>query len=406
MGGGGAGVDGIVAEVLRVNPELQAYEAALLAAREGHRVAGRLDRPQLGGEVGRIRSHNLDGSLAGEGLVWAASLQQTFEWPGRLALRKAIANEDVALATLGLERFRQAVAGRARWLALRSASADEQVRVTREVSDRFRSLREVLVQREAGGVTPLLEIRILEATELGLRRRAADRELEAAADRVELNLLRGHGATSRVVVMWEAPRFEPLPTDMDLLASAFTNNLELRTRVVEVAQQGFRVALARNERWPAFTVGPAYASEDGSSRDRLLTFGVQVPLPLWKNTEGNVAAAEARRLQAEALLQASRREVERQVLVGAQRFSVRQEEMGRWREDSVARFREAAELADRHYRLGAVPAATYVELQKQYLEAVETLIQTRMEALSAALELEQACGVTLVRAIAVKEAQP
>ena len=45
--------------------------------------------------------------------------------------------------------------------------------------------------------------------------------------------------------------------------------------------------------------------------------------------------------------------------------------------DSVGRFKEAAELADRHYRLGAVPVATYVELQKQYLEAVEALLDDR-----------------------------
>ena len=57
--------------------------------------------------------------------------------------------------------------------------------------------------------------------------------------------------------------------------------------------------------------------------------------------------------------------------------------MAKWRPESVAEFRQAAELADRHYRLGAVPIATYVELQKQYLEAVEALLETRREALEA-----------------------
>ena len=40
-------------------------------------------------------------------------------------------------------------------------------------------------------------------------------------------------------------------------------------------------------------------------------------------------------------------------------------EMARWRPEAEAQLRDAAELADRHYRLGAVPVATYLEVQNQ-----------------------------------------
>jgi cobalt-zinc-cadmium efflux system outer membrane protein len=69
--------------------------------------------------------------------------------------------------------------------------------------------------------------------------------------------------------------------------------------------------------------------------------------------------------------------------------------MERWRPDSVRQFKEAASLADRHYRLGAVPIATYVELQKQYLDAVDALLSTRRETLAAAQELQRLTGVDL-----------
>jgi len=77
--------------------------------------------------------------------------------------------------------------------------------------------------------------------------------------------------------------------------------------------------------------------------------------------------------------------------------------MGKWRPDAVAHFREAAELADRHYRLGAVPVNTYVELQKQYLEAVEALLETKKEALDAGQNLELLTGVTPPLASTKKE---
>jgi cobalt-zinc-cadmium efflux system outer membrane protein len=42
-----------------------------------------------------------------------------------------------------------------------------------------------------------------------------------------------------------------------------------------------------------------------------------------------------------------------------------------------------------------VPISTYVELQKQYLEAVEGLLDTKREALEAAAQLELLTGVPL-----------
>ena len=55
--------------------------------------------------------------------------------------------------------------------------------------------------------------------------------------------------------------------------------------------------------------------------------------------------------------------------------------------------RAAADLADRHYRLGAVPISTYVELQKQYLEAVEALLDTKREALEAGQQIQLLTGL-------------
>ena len=57
-------------------------------------------------------------------------------------------------------------------------------------------------------------------------------------------------------------------------------------------------------------------------------------------------------------------------------------------------FKEAAALADQHYRLGAVEIATYVELQEKYLEAVDAINETKTSALEAALAVEQLAGLS------------
>ena len=398
--------EALVSEALGANAELAFYQAQLEGAKASTRLAGRLDLPKAELQAGQVRSKNLDQSMAGEGAMWSASVRQSFEWPGRLGLRKAIANQDVALATLGLEAFRRELSGKVRENAFGLASAEEKSRVARAVADRFRALREVLVQRDPAGIAPQLEVRILEATELTLRRRASESALAADAERVRLNLLRGSALEAPLHVKRVLPELPERPALDRLMAAANTNNFDLRTRAAELVQQGFRVELARNERWPAFEVGPMTMGQDGSTLDRIVGVGVAFPLPLWRPRTANIAAAEAKRQQAAAVLAVARREVERRVISATRGYDSRLEELAHWRSDVVSQFESAAELADRHYRLGAVPATTYIELQKQYLDAVEAHLDTRREALAALLELEQATGLSLVSASNTQPARP
>ena len=398
--------EALVSEALGANAELAFYQAQLEGAKASTRLAGRLDLPKAELQAGQVRSKNLDQSMAGEGAMWSASVRQSFEWPGRLGLRKAIANQDVALATLGLEAFRRNLSGKVRENAFGLASAEEKSRVARAVADRFRALREVLVQRDPAGIAPQLEVRILEATELTLRRRASEFALAVDAERVRLNLLRGAALEAPLQVKRVLPELPERPALDRLMAAANTNNFELRSRAAELVQQGFRVDLARNERWPAFEVGPMTMGQDGSTLDRIVGVGVAFPLPLWRPRTANIAAAEAKRQQAAAVLAVARREVERRVISAARGYDSRLEELAHWRSDVVSQFESAAELADRHYRLGAVPATTYIELQKQYLDAVEAHLDTRREALAALLELEQATGLSLVSASNTQPARP
>jgi cobalt-zinc-cadmium efflux system outer membrane protein len=387
-------LDALVAEALEKNPELKFYEAEITAAKAGRKTAGLLGNPQLSGDVG----HNAQkfGGLSAEGVAWSVSVVQPFEWPGRIGLRKAIANHDIELAQLGYERFKIALAGRVRTLAYGLFAAQEKSAAATEVAERFKALREVLVQRDPAGLTPLLETRVIEATELNAQRKASEAALATQAALLELNQLRGVAPDTRLSVSQTQLAFRPPEDKSALLTLARTNNFELKVRAVELAQQGFRVDLARNERYPTISVGPSYSEQKaGSEEQRIIGVGISLPLPLWNRNKGNIEAAAARQMQAEVSLTVTERELQRKVVEAALTYETKLREMAKWRPDSVQHFREAAEVADRHYRLGAVPIATYVELQKQYLDAVEGLLDTKKEALEAAAQIELLTGLPL-----------
>jgi len=306
-------LDALVAEALEKNPELKFYEAEITAAKAGRKTAGLLGNPELSGGVGQKRVTG--GGLSAEGVAWSVSVVQPFEWPGRIGLRKAIANHDIELAQLGYGRFKIALAGRVRTLAYGLFAAQEKSAAATEVAERFKALREVLVQRDPAGLTPLLETRVIEATELNAQRKASEESLATQSAMLELNQLRGVAPDARLSISQTQLAFRPPEEKSALLTLARTNNFELKVRAVELAQQGFRVDLARNERHPTLSVGPTYSEETvGRERERIIGVGISLPLPLWNRNKGNIEAAAARQMQAEVSLSVTERDILRQTI--------------------------------------------------------------------------------------------
>jgi len=385
----------LVSEITAKNPERQFYLEEIAAAKAGVRISSRLSDPELSFDIGQKRLKDSTGAEIGDGSVWSVSVTQTFEWPGRLSLRKAIANRQVELAELGVARFENALTARARTLAFGLYAANAKAAAIREVSDRFTALKETFLARDPAGVTPMLETRVIEASELALQRRATVAELAVQAALIELNQLRGVAADAPLRVAAPALSFTSLPATSDLLAAAREKNFDYRMRLVELEQQGFAVSLARNERYPGIRVGPYLSRDNVGDRETIVGLGLSVPLPVTGRTGAAVDVANARLRQAEAAVLVAVRELDREVITSAQAFSTKLAESRRWSPDAVQKFREAADLADRHYRTGAVPIATYVELQNSYLDAVEALLDTQSETLVAGLKIQQLTGIEL-----------
>ncbi len=384
-------LDALVAETLEKNPELNFYRDEIAATKGERRTAAAWANPEATTTLGQKSVRG--GGLSGEGVAWSVSVHQTIEWPGRIALRKAIANHQIQLAELGFAQFKAALATRTRTLAYNLFAAQEKAAAAREVADRFQQLREMLVQRDPAGLTPLLETRIIEATELTLKRKSSEAALAMQSAMLELNQLRGVPWTQPMMMQSARLAFSAAPEMAALLGAAQTNNFELQMRRVELEQQGFKVSLAQREKYPAFTVGPYFSQERAGDREQQIGIGISMPLPLWNKNKSGIETATARQKQAEASLLVTQRDIERRVVEKALTYQTKLGEMATWRPESVEEFRSAAELADRHYRLGAVPIATYVELQKQYLEAVEALLDTKREALEAGQEIQRLTGL-------------
>jgi outer membrane protein, heavy metal efflux system len=326
----------------------------------------------------------------------ALSLSQTVEYPGRIALRKAIANHDLVLAELHLQQFRLTLAARVRSLAYAMIGAHERTKAVQVIASRTQTLDDVLKQRPLAGVAPQLEAQIISANLLTFQRQERESALAEKTIAAELNQLVGRSADSTLIVNAMPIVFTAVsvPTLVD---AARSNAFDIRIRQVELAQQGFKVALSKNERFPAIAVGPFYSLENAIDREHRVGLGISLPLPLWDRNVGNIVSSKARQQQAEASLALAEREVERRVTQTAAALQAKRVEIETWNTGALAKLREATELADRNYRLGAVPLTTYVEIQKQYLEAISAFNDAQKDALEAAQTLEILTGQKLYR---------
>ncbi len=384
-----ASISSLVAEALKRNPELEFYRAAIGAAQGERRTASEWANPELETELG---AKIVRGNETSAGPLWSLGFAQPFEFGSRRALRKAIANHQIALAQLGLGDFELELANRVRLLAYQTIVARKKSRAAREVTQRFRDLSRVLGAREPAGIGPLLEARIIDANGLTMDRQRveAERELQTAA--YELNQLRAAPAGAPIELEEKELHFAALAPIPQLVASARAGNYDVRMRQLELEQQGFKVRLSRTEKWPGMTAGAFARGESADSDENHFGVTVKLPLPLWNQNQGAVQTARARQIQAAASLHATLRKVENEVAAAAAIYQARLEEIAKWSPKVLGRMREAAELADKNYRLGAVPIATYTELQKEYLEAQIALLTTQTDALEARQRVELLIG--------------
>ena len=388
-------LDQLVAEAWARNPEATVYRAEIAAAKGERRTAGEWQNPEVTTDGGAKVVHDYHGNTLGEGVTWTFSATQTFEYPGRVSLRKAIANHQIALADVGLEGFRAALAARVRAAAFRAALGRSKADAAGEIAKRFDDLASVVSQRPAAGVAPQLEARIIEASAISLKRRPLEAQRAMQSAIYELNQLRGARIDSPLALADVDLKLQSLPSIATLLWTARERNYDIRTRTVELEQQGFKVKLALNERWPAVRVGPFAHDERAETNEYQFGIGVTLPLPLWNRNAGKIDSERARAAKVEAELTALVREVERKVADAEFIYRSRRDEVEQLQATILPQLRAAAEMGDRNYREGAVPLATYTELQKQYLDSIDAFSSAQAAAIDARQQLEQLTAIRL-----------
>ena len=367
------------------HPSIHALEAEIRAARALVQQAGVRPAPETSAGLG------FKDTESDTGYELDVELAFPIERRGKREARLGVAQSELRLAEIALGQQRRDLDLQVRTLAYEYLTASADAEIAREIAERSRAMIDLLKQRPAAGPIILLELRVIEGSLVEFQKSAREFEAQRDAARASLNILLGRAEDESLVL-----KDDLVSTSNHYASPAFAARLEKRPallkRLVEIERAAHEAQAALLEGKPDVSVGPYLSREEAGETETTVGLAVSMPLSWSSRNQGAIQAAQARREKAEAELNAetlaARSELARRVRLYA--AAVAQVEAVPV--ELVESLHEAADLADRQYRLGAIPVQLFLDMQREFLSVQLLRHNAQLESLKMAAELEWLAG--------------
>jgi cobalt-zinc-cadmium efflux system outer membrane protein len=382
----------LVDEALSNNPEMRALAAEVDAARGEVTTATTWQNPEFSIEPKLTHTRGQGGRSSNE-FDGAYGVAQTIEFPGKRALRRALAEKNVETRELAWKGFRNELAIQVRGAFYRLLAAPQLV----SFEERRLTLAKIFVaaarKKVDAGFAPEFEATKAEVEVVGAQKAVREAQARHLGARAALNTLLGRKPTESLTVTGVLTADVALPDEATLLAEAQGRNPSLKAQAAEVEHTRLGVQLARRSRLPDFTIGPSYETEPDT---QFYALSLSLPLPLWNPKKGEIATAEAEERRASAELDKLRQEVLRDVLTSSQELAAAKEGLSYYTPKLLAKLSGALDTAAGAYAEGRTTLLVFLETQRTYFNTQADYFDTLQKLYEARATLEAAMGISLV----------
>ena len=381
-------LDAAIRLALEDNPEIRVLSACIAAARGEVTIARTWQNPEMSVSPGfkTIRDPSTTGFHGDFGL------EQTFEWPGKRALRRAVAEKNVAVRQLALAGFRSQLAIQVRRAFYTLLATREVVSLREQRLTLTRAFVDAAKKKVEGGFAPEFEVTKAEVEVVTAQRSLREAQAQHDAARVALNALMGRKPTEPLAVAGALDGTIQLPDQSTLLEQALTRNPVVKVQEAGAERTGLSLQSIRKSRLPDFKVGP---SLEYTRDEQIVGLGVSLPLPFWDKKKGDIATATAEQEKALAELEKLRREILRDVTTAAQNLLAARDSLAFYTPALRDKLKVALDAAAQSYSEGRMPLLLYLESQRTYFDTQADYFETLQKLFEAQAELESAVGVPL-----------
>ena len=381
-------LDAAIRLALDNNPDIRVLAADIASARGEVTTARTWQNPEISVAPGfkTIRDPSVTEFHGDFGL------EQTFEWPGKRALRRAVAEKNVAVRQLALAGFLSQLAIQVRRAYFTLLATRGVVELREQKLTLVKSFVEAAQKKVEGGFAPEFEATKAQVEVVGAQRVLREAQARHDAARVALNALMGRKPTETLIVTGALGDGVALPNQSTLLEQALVQNPSVKVQEAEAERTGLSLQSIRKSRLPDFKVGP---SVEYTREEQIVGFGLSLPLPLWDKKKGEIATATAAQEKAMAELDKLRREILRDVTTASQNLTAAKESLAFYTPALRDKLKAALDAAAQNYAEGRMPLLLYLESQRTYFDTQADYFETLQKLFEAQAELESAAGASL-----------
>ncbi len=376
----------------RLYPDIEAAEAAVREADallvQAHVL---LPNPELEVFAGKNRARRDDGLTGNSQFV---ELSQPLLWPAARAARIDQARAGIEVVEADLKRVQADLARKVKLAYINLLRAQETWRLLQDDYHSLLAMRDRVRAMVSVGEAPRYEAVKAEAEVL-----SAGRLLEQAKYRreaAELLLLRLTGGASMQGIVMLSGKLADIP-DLASLQSGMETLSPLYARArAQVLAARAQVREAQIERMPAPTL--KVGMERGPDSE-LWLLGVQIPIPLFDQKQGQVAAAESRLDRTLALGRQEVSVLERELEQGYLNFRSAGKQLEAIEGGLLAEAQAALRVAEASYRAGERGILDVIDAMRTLRSVQLDRVQTLYDLYSALFELEHLSGQSLLKEI-------
>jgi len=384
-------MDAAIAEARRNNPELRSLEASVAGAKGGVKTARTIQNPELSVAPG-VR-HFRDAGTSGDLFHAEFSLSQLFQFPGKRALKIAIAQKNVEVQKLALEGFRFALAARVRRAFYQLLAAQKVTALRNEQVGSAQTFVESSRKRAESGYASDFETVKSQAELIAAQRGLYESQGRVAVAGVTLNALMGRSPSAPVSVSGALESAATRAgTKSDFLALAMARNPTLRTLGVQAETAGLTLRSTRFGQRPDFAIGPQVEYLDN---EQTYGLGITVPLPFWDRKTGEIETATAEQRKTLAEIEKTRLEITGEVTKTAETLEAARKQLALYTPTYLDRLKGFVAQAEQSYAQNATTLIIYLDAKRTYFDSLANYYESLGNVAEQRAELESAVGVPL-----------
>lgn len=376
------------------DPALNAKRAQLAAAQGALTDSSALlyNNPQL--SYDRTRRDVPDPTGTDRRREWSGGISQTLEIAGQRGHRKASAEAALAAVQAEVEDLRVQARTEVTREFARVLVLQQRVELENDAVNLFQTTADAVRKRKAAGEDTRLDANVASVE--------AERALNQSAQTQE-NLVEARSELARRLQM-SADRLpqavgslsalaDSVPYTLDELLSSVDRQPRVRALTAREDSARSRLELERASRYPDVTVGVSAGREGAAdARERLTTFSVSVPLPLFRRNAAGVGQASSDLTSAQIERETGVRAAQSDVRALWSRLQSLQARVQRLQASVVPALNDNYQLSVKSQRAGEIGLLDLIVVNRQALDARRDLLDALLEYQTTRAALEAAAG--------------